>query len=245
VNGARALITLGRIDARGVARDPMLRWLVIVPLVLLPVIRFGIPVFAERLMERFGFDLVPYYPLVASFLLLFMPVLAGTVIGFLLLDERDDGTLTALQVTPLGLGGYLAYRLAAPMLASTAFTLVILPLSGLVRTDLPVLVLATLLAAPFAPIYALFLASYARTKVEGFALAKAAGVVLWPPVLAYFVAPEWQVLFGLLPTFWPMKFFWEAYAGAPDAWVWWIAGMVFQAAVLALLLRRFDRAARR
>jgi fluoroquinolone transport system permease protein len=35
-----------------------------------------------------------------SFVLLMTPMLAGIVVGFLLLDQRDDQTLTALQVTP-------------------------------------------------------------------------------------------------------------------------------------------------
>jgi fluoroquinolone transport system permease protein len=244
MTSARALVALGRIDARGVGRDPLLRWVLLMPLVLTPIIRFGVPLLAERLAERFGFDLVPYYPLVTSFLLLFLPALVGMVTGFLLLDERDDGTLAALQVTPLGLGGYLVYRIATPMLASTVLTLAMLPLVGLVRVDPLLLVAAPLLAAPFAPIYALFLAAYARTKVEGFAIAKAAGVIVWPPVFAYFVAPEWQALFGILPTFWPMRFFWDAHAGVPGAWVWWVAGMAYQALVLALMMRRFDRATR-
>jgi fluoroquinolone transport system permease protein len=45
-----------------------------------------------------------------SFLVVVMPALVGMVIGFLLLDQRDDQTLAALQVTPLTLNGYLIYR---------------------------------------------------------------------------------------------------------------------------------------
>lgn len=245
MNAARAIWALGRIDARGVWRDPLLRWLVVMPLGVVPLMRYGVPFVAARLEDRLAFDLVPFYPLVASSLLLFMPAMVGMVVAFLLLDERDDGTLTALEVTPIGLGTYLLYRIAAPMLVSVALTMAIVPLVGLVRVGPLTLAAATLLAAPFAPLYALFLASYARSKVEGFALAKAAGVIVWPPVFAYFVAPPWQALFGLLPTFWPMKFFWDGLAGARGAWIWWLAGMAYQMLLLALLRRRFDRAARR
>ena len=45
-----------------------------------------------------GAALYAPYPLAA--LLLITPVLYGMVIGFLLLDQRDDQTLVALQVTP-------------------------------------------------------------------------------------------------------------------------------------------------
>lgn len=39
----------------------------------------------------------------------------GVVTGFLLLDERDDRTLTALQVTPLPLRAYIFYRVTVPI----------------------------------------------------------------------------------------------------------------------------------
>ena len=40
-------------------------------------------------------------PLLGSFLCLAVPALYGAVIGFLLLEERDAGTLAALHVSPL------------------------------------------------------------------------------------------------------------------------------------------------
>ena len=65
--------------------------------------------------------------------------------------------------------------------------------------------LAALAAAPAAPLLALFLAAFARNKVQGFALMKAAGVVIWPPVAAVFVPMPWQLLFGVSPVYWPAR----------------------------------------
>ena len=36
------------------------------------------------------------------------PGIVGMVVGFLLLDERDERTLSALRVTPLSMRRYLA-----------------------------------------------------------------------------------------------------------------------------------------
>jgi fluoroquinolone transport system permease protein len=57
----------------------------------------------------------------------------GAIIGFLVLDQRDDHTITALQVTPLTLSGYLGYRVAVPTLLGVLVTLFIIPVSGLVQ----------------------------------------------------------------------------------------------------------------
>ena len=60
-----------------------------------------------------GFDIVPYFPLVMGGYLMTAPGMLGMVIGFLLLDERDARTLSALCVTPLSMRQYPAYRIAS------------------------------------------------------------------------------------------------------------------------------------
>ena len=54
----------------------------------------------------------------------------------------------------------------------------------------------------------LLLASFAVNKVQGFALMKATGILWLPPLLAWFVGLPWQLLFGIFPTYWPVKLFW-------------------------------------
>jgi fluoroquinolone transport system permease protein len=51
-----------------------------------------------------------------------------------------------------------------------------------------------------APLAALALAALAANKVQGLALMKAAGVVLIPPMIAYFLPAPWRLVFALTPT---------------------------------------------
>jgi fluoroquinolone transport system permease protein len=169
----------------------------------------------------------------------------GTVIGFLLLDQKDDRTLSALQVTPLTTGGYLAYRMGIPLALSVLMTPVALELSGLATPSLWRQLVASIGAAPIAPAYALLLATFARNKVQGFALVKAAGALNWPPVLAYFVDSGWQWAFGLCPTYWSAKLYWELDAGSPRSWLVLPAAIACLGLLIAALLRRFDRAMHR
>ncbi|MEE8586127.1 MAG: hypothetical protein V3T83_14885 [Acidobacteriota bacterium] len=235
---------LGPIDVRNVGRDPMLRLLALMPFFLAAGMRWGTPFAAQLLDEQMAFDLTPYYMLIVSMMLPVMPMICGMLIGFLLLDQRDDRTLTALQVTPLTLGGYLVYRITLPMLVGAVTTLAFLPLIGLIEIAPATLLLGTLAAAPAAPIFALFLASFARNKVQGFALMKANGVVTWPLAAAYFVDYPWQLAFGLIPFYWPVKFFWMRQSGEEHAWIFLVLGLIWQGILVWLLLRRFDRVSR-
>jgi len=232
---------LGPIDAKSVRRDPLLRWLVFYPLLIAAILRWGVPILRNHLILHYQFDLEPYYSLLMSFVLLMTPMLAGMVVGFLLLDQRDDQTLMALQVTPLTLGGYFVYRVAVPTMLSFVVTLLVLPVTGLLRLG-PFGVMATAFSACLlAPLYALLLGAFAANKVQGFALAKAAGVLLVPPLVAYFVEPPLQLMFGIDPLYWPAKFLWAIHSRDGAAWIYMVAGALFQWTLLRLLMRRMIR----
>ena len=230
---------LGPIDARSIARDSLLRWLIGTPIVLALVFRWGFPALNAWLGRRYGFDLVPYYPLLVSFLVLMIPTLMGSVFGFLLLDQKDDRTLTALQVTPLTVEGYLAYRILVPMVVSVPVMMASIAIADLVTMGVVAAFAAAVQAAPTAPLYALFVAAFASNKVQGFALMKGVGVLTWPPVIAWFIVSPWQVAFGIDPLYWPLKVFWMLEAGEPGAWLYFLAGLAYQSLLIAILLRRF------
>jgi len=243
---AAAFRSLGAIDARSVARDPMLRWLALFMPAFGLLFRWAVPSVAAALERQLGFELAAYYPLLMSVLPLIAAGMAGTVVGFLLLDQRDDQTLTALLVTPLRLGDYLRYRLSGLMVASAVFGALIVPLAGLTRTTPLQVLVCAVAAAPLAPLYALFLGTFAANKVQGFALAKSVGIVMVPCIVSYFVTEPWQDAFGLVPHYWPLKVFWLFDSGAPRAALSHaVAGLAWQGALLLLLARRFSRVVRR
>jgi fluoroquinolone transport system permease protein len=240
MRAARALRALGPVDGRNLARDPLLRGLCVAPVLLAAVMRWVGPPLVERIGEMFGVDLAPLYPeLMGFFLLAFLPLLVGMVVGFLLLDQRDDGTLAALSVTPLPIAAFLGYRLAVPVLASVLLTLGLFPLAGLGGVAPGPLLGAAVATAPLGPMVALFLGAFAANKVQGFAYTKVSGVLLLPPLVAYFAAPEWQWLFWVAPTYWPARGFWTLHGGGSGAAVYLLTGVAYQLLLVALLLRRF------
>lgn len=231
---------LGPLDARSVGRDALLRWTLLLPVLIALPMRLIVPTALTRANRLLHIDLLPYIPVVLGpALLLITPSMVGLVIGFLLLDQRDDGTLTALRVTPLPLPSYLVYRLLVPMLIGVVMTLIAFPSAGLTAVGLSGLVIAALVAAPLGPIMALVLAAFGENKVQGFALMKATSVFLIAPLVAYAVPANWQLAFGILPTYWPTRLLWSLQTGDSSAWLYASVGMSYGALLVLVLFRRF------
>lgn len=244
MNAIQILKALGPIDVQNIRRDDLLKWIVGIPPVFALSMRFVMPLIFNQLEPLLQMDLDPYfYPFLGVIMTMLTPALAGVVIGFLLLDERDDQTLSALQVTPMPLNGYLAYRLIVPVIISIMLTILVFPLVGIHQIGFWGLLAVALSSAPYAPILALFLAGFAQNKVQGFAIQKASGVVGIPPLIAYFVTMPWQLAFGLVPNFWPAKIFWMLLENQPGVWIVLIVGLIYQSFLIWLLLKQFNRKA--
>ncbi|TXK85114.1 hypothetical protein [Paenibacillus sp. N3.4] len=194
-------------DIKQIARDPMLFFYLLAPLLLLAGVRFGVPIVDEELQQRFHFDLSGYYDLIISFALLLVPLILGAMSGFMMLDERDENLINYYAVTPLTKRGYMWYRLSLTVVLTIIYSILLLLCSGLTIVNPYKIILLLSMLALEAPIFALFLAAYASNKVEGLALSKGASLLIFAPAIAYFIPALWQYLGGILPTYWISKTF--------------------------------------
>lgn len=127
----RVMRAFGANDLRNIRRDSMMLTFTLAPLLAVVVLRIALPIATELLTERYGLDITPYYPLLLSLFVLGLPVGFGGLAGFMILDERDEDTLTALRVTPASMSGYAGYRIATAVLLSLLYTLGCISLTGL------------------------------------------------------------------------------------------------------------------
>ena len=236
---AVALRTLALADARILGRDPLLKWVLGLPLGLALVMRVLIP----RIQQAFsanGVDIAQYFPLVMGGYLMTAPGIVGMVIGFLLLDERDARTLSALRVTPLSMRHYLAYRVVSPLIIGTGSTLLGYPLIGITPIPFQSLLAIAAVAGVSAPLLALVLATAAPNKVAGFAAVKVLNSVNLLPIAAFFLPLPLQYTAGIIPTYWPMRALWSAAAGEPYL-VYLAIGAITAALAVAFAARLFER----
>lgn len=230
-------------DLRQANRDPMLKVLLFAPILILGLVRFGLPPLQEALLLYTGFDLSPHYPFVFSMVPMLMPLMVGMVVGFILLDERDENILTVIAVTSLSRSAYLVYKTLLPLLYSSLLSFLSLHIAG--QSLFPLLLSApgVIAASLIAPCISFFLAAYAENKVSGLVLAKAAGVLLIFPVIAYLLPAQWTYLMAPAPTFWLSLHFTALAEGEPITWPALAAGLLLMLGLLMFFIRRFEKRA--
>ncbi|MHB1134320.1 MAG: hypothetical protein ACYC4L_18270 [Chloroflexota bacterium] len=242
------LRALSRNDVRLFGRDTFLPTLVGFALGAALLLRFGLPWLAGQaeLVSGLPVDVVALFPALMGYMVLLQgALLGGAVIAFIVLDERDDHTIEALLVTPLPTAYYLGYRVAAATVLAFGLVLAQFYIVGVALVPFWQLVPIVAVGALMGALTELMLVVFAGNKIEGFAQLKivaSSGVVLFA---AWFLPPPWDWLVGLYPPFWAVKAYWLAHAGDPNWWLALLVGLVYMLAVVAYLLRRFDRVVHR
>jgi fluoroquinolone transport system permease protein len=186
--------------------DPMLILSMLVPFILWALMQFLIPWITDLVLAQWNFDLSPYYRQAGAFFVMLIPMMMGMVYGFILLDERDGGIITAISVTPTGKIGYLKLRLGIPMVISFVFILlfqILLGLTGIL--NLLQLLLISAIASSQSLILLLFLGAFAENKVMGMAISKGFGILLLGPLLDYVLPSPFQWAGAYSPMFWASR----------------------------------------
>ncbi|WP_330230333.1 hypothetical protein OHA40_30870 [Nocardia sp. NBC_00508] len=211
------LRTLAHIDLIGAARDPVTWALLAGPALTALGLRFGLPLLDETpVVIRTGLDLNRLHPvLLAALVLLHVPLMVGGMVALRTAEDREQGAVTLLGASPLGIGHYLAYRAVTAAVLTAAGLAAALPLSGLADGATWPLTGAALLATALAPAFMLIVTAAAANRVRALAMAKAAGALFTLlPVAAWALGPTWAWVLAPLPPLWPVAAL-PGYAMAP------------------------------
>ena len=187
-------------------------------------------------------DLEPYYGLIlANLLVAGEPVLLGFVIGMLFVEERDEGTLLALQASPLSLRTFVGYRLLVAMLLNVLLTMIAVLLVDLVSISWLALFATAAIASLTIPIVALVYAVFMKNKVQALMLLKPVQIWGSVPTLFFFVPTPWEWIGSVLgPLYYPMRLFWGATQGQAEWWVM-VPGAIVPGVAIVWLLHRLER----
>lgn len=190
-------------DIKNIIRDPMQSLTAIAPLIIIVVLRIALPVAREKTLEFFQYDISSDYAMIVVFFSMLIPMMVGLVIGFVILDERDESMIIYFAVTPLSKSGYLFFRVIIPAIFSFVFSVVFfLSFYDICPFDFSVILMAAMLLSIQAPVFPLLMASVAANKVEGLAVGKLLGMVIMPPVAYYIISSKWTLLLLAVPQTW-------------------------------------------
>lgn len=242
----RVLNVLGRNDFRLIGRDQFLTGLFGYVIAMALVLRFGFP-WAEGMVAGnpdIDLDIVSFYPLLIGYMVFFSSgLIGGMIVGFLILDERDQNTIKAMLVTPLPVNYYMVYRVLIPM--ALTFFIAIFMFLVINQALIPIwqLLLVAAVASLNGPLIAMFVAAMAQNKVQGFGMLKIIGTSGLLIFVGWFIAEPLQFLVGIFPPYWAVKAYWTMLEGGA-AWPIFLAmGVVLNVAAIWFLSRRVERMA--
>lgn len=231
------LIQLSLTDFRQILREQLL-W---VMFIVAPSGQFAIARWiAPELISMFPV-LNGYQSLIVGALTLQVVTGIGFVVAMMLLDEKDDGVLSAIRVLPISPGAFLTYRLFTTTLIALIFAFVMLYFSGLTTLSVGEAIAAAFLFALISPAVVLFMSTFGDNKVEGLAVYKGINLVLLLPIFSFFVPDVWIYAFGIIPDFWSFQFTVAANNGEAASWINYLAGIGVHILLIGILYRRFQQ----
>lgn len=218
--------------------DPMLILSMMVPFILWALMQWLFPILEQVVLDQWSVDIRPYYRQAGTFFMMLIPMMMGMVYGFILLDERDGGMITAISVTPTGKSGYLKLRMGIPLLLSFVFIilfLLVLRLTG--SLGILQLIVLALLVSSQSLILLLVLGAFADNKVMGLAISKGFGILLIGPLLDYALPSPFNWTGAYSPLFWASR---SLMADSPGSF-WLYAGItfLFHLLLIWILFRKF------
>lgn len=223
-----------QMDLKLIGRDRFMLFLLGFIVYLGVMLRFLLPWLSGYLQSqgilpgtRVTQSLEQMYPMLVAYLGIFDgALLIGTILGFMLIDERDNNTLLALSVTPMPISRYLRHKCTVAVVLGFFAILGLFLMINQAMLPWWQLMLISAAGALSAPLTALFYAAFAADKVQGFALTKFTGIggLLIPAV--WFLEEGWHWLFCLFPPFWFTKAFWMAHQNHTWWWLVLVGGVV-------------------
>jgi len=178
-----------------------MRFMVFYPVLFGAIGRYVLPALEEP--AGFQVDLLADYILAA--LALITPMIYGAVIGFSILDDRDDHILSSIKVTPLSIHQFLSFRIAMVLVFSFAACIFVLWFSNIGGLSWGDKIVVAFLATLSAPMTGFLINALSKNKIEGFAVMKGLGMVVVVPVVAVYFTDATELFFSVIPGFWPAK----------------------------------------
>lgn len=200
-------------SALQIYRDQMLLLLCMAPFLIGIALRLLIPLADQLLIQYLDFSIFPYYLMVDAFTLTMGAMMIGVMVGLLMLDERDDGICTYYAVTPIGGIAYLVSRLVLPFCYSLATVMVIVSFATLGGLSYVWMFAPAILASCNGVLMSMLLVSIASNKVEGLAVTKLLGMIIFGIPIAWFAESYLRAIGYILPIYWVADMLLQAEAG--------------------------------
>ena len=225
-------------DIKNIFTEPVLLYIAVAPITICLLIKYVFLYLNLKLNS--GIDLYSYDKLIISIVNMIIPMIVGTLAGFVMLDEKDEGTAFVMVMTPLGKRGYFLYRSIISVVLCFIFVLLSVPMIGISSEDMLLMTSVAIMASLETPICALLLLTIAHNKIEGLAVTKGMVICIFIPICIFFFKNSWVYIMGFIPFFWPAYLFINANNYLLYLLLW-IVGFLVHIFYLIILIKSYLR----
>ena len=214
-------LSLLNYEAKTIFRDPINLYMSLFPIIMLILSSFVFPMVFELIDPMQGIWLKVTILLMLIVILAFGQFFLAAMATFLLLEHKDENSLNSIAVTPVGISGYLKFKLAYIYIMSVVGIIIILLGTKLIAGDkynimgvslfgnigMSHIIFFAIVNGLFTPSLSLLQSALAKNKVEGFAIIKGTGILALVPALMVLEAfqGKMQYVLGVFPNFWAIR----------------------------------------
>jgi fluoroquinolone transport system permease protein len=259
-------LRLLKYEMRTLFRDPMNIFMLFYPFLMLFITGWFLPM----ILSRTSSDEQTYaLTLLIAFVILLSigGYVMGALLGFSLLENKDEQTIKTIAVTPVSVSGYIIFKTVYAYIFSILGNLVMIigikefagasysfaygPFQfGFDNINYGHIFAFAMVSSLLVPTIGTLIASISKNKIEGFTFMKSGGIVAMIPALVLINSfSDWkQYILGIAPNFWPVKALLNLALGSNDQydlsfWLYLLVGSLYMIACAYIFIRIFIKKA--
>ena len=189
-------------EIKKIFREPIMALLFLAPILITVIFKLMFVLLVPFIQRYVSFDMALYQHYVLAFTMIMSSSLLSMVMGFMMIDDRDNKIVELMSVTPMGKSGYLFMRLSLVFMFVFIYSIYTYFFMGIYILPFGTLLYLSLLLCLYSAVMGLLLFSVASDKVSALTYAKGLNVVFlfafvdllnikWLNILAAFFPPYW------------------------------------------------------
>lgn len=216
-------LSLLKYEFKTLVKDPINLFLLVYPFLILSISGFLIPAITNKIDNSNNVAVTLMIMLAVS--LSVGSFITGGLLGFSLIENKDENTILNISVTPISIKGYTIFKIIYTYIFAMIGNIIIIgglkviasqqyviELNGQVINLLDNIlwlqvITFSIVSSLLVPTVALIISSFSKNKIEGFAFIKGGAIVIMIPVLSLLstFSDTKQYILGIVPNFWAVK----------------------------------------
>jgi len=217
-------------DMRNIFREKSLVVLLIAPILIFSVIRFGLPMLENLVPETLAYqpDIIAVFTLVIS-------LFPAFILSFIAMDEKESGLIHVFNILPGNYASITKIRLLYCYGYGFLVAFIVLSAIPFLAMKWHRILLLCLQFAFSGPLVYLIIIRFSAQKIVAMTWMKGLNFIMMLPAIGVFLPAAWKYIFSPLPSFWMFQSFISPSETA--FYLHYLPGLIIPIFYLVLLIR--------